>query len=142
MATNNFGIMLIDDDEVDIMNIRRSFKKNNILNPLYVANDGLEALAMLRGDGASKITPLPKVILLDINMPKMNGFEFLDVIRQDAELKSLSVFMLTTSNQDEDLINAYKYNVAGYIIKPVAMQDFMASVASLNMYWQLIELPD
>jgi len=142
MAAKNFGIMLIDDDEVDIMNIRRSFKKNNILNPLYVANDGLEALAMLKGDGVDKITPLPKVILLDINMPKMNGFEFLEKIRQDEELKSLSVFMLTTSNQDEDLVNAYKYNVAGYIIKPVAMQDFMSSVASLNMYWQLIELPD
>jgi CheY-like chemotaxis protein len=133
--------MLVDDDEVDIMNIRRSFKKNNILNPLYVAHNGLEALAMLKGEGVDKIDPLPKVVLLDINMPKMNGFEFLEKIREDDELKSLSIFMLTTSNQDEDLVNAYKYNVAGYIIKPVAMQDFMASVASLNMYWQLIELP-
>lgn len=140
MTVTDFDILVIDDDEVDIMNIRRSFKKNNIVNQLHVANNGVEALAMLKGDGVKKLNPMPKLILLDINMPKMNGFEFLNQIRQDGELRSLNIFMLTTSNHDEDYVNARQYNIAGYIVKPVVIQDFMARVASLNLCWQFGEL--
>ena len=101
--TADISILLVEDDEVDIMNIKRAFKKNQIPNPLFVANNGLEALDMLLGDnGAIKIEPTPKIILLDINMPKMNGIEFLSKLREISTLKSISVFVMTTSNEDKD----------------------------------------
>ncbi|MFV2056270.1 MAG: response regulator [Thiohalomonadales bacterium] len=140
MSVSKFDILVIDDDEVDVMNIRRAFKKNNIINRLHVAHNGVEALAMLQGVGAKILNPLPKIILLDIDMPKMNGFEFLEKIRTNENLRTLNVFILTTSNHDQDYVNAHKYDIAGYIVKPVVIQDFMASVASLNLCWQFGEL--
>lgn len=137
----DFSILLVEDDEVDIMNIKRSFEKNKIANNLHIAHNGLEALKMLRGDNMPKPDPLPKIVLLDINMPKMNGIEFLQEIRKDPELRSLTVFVLTTSNEDQDRWDAYDLNVAGYILKPVGMDKFMGAVSKLHMYWQLIELP-
>ncbi|MDP2187834.1 MAG: response regulator [Sphingobacteriaceae bacterium] len=116
------NILLVEDDEVDVMNIKRAFKKNNITNPLFRAINGLEALAMLRGeDGVDPIVPLPKIILLDLNMPKMGGIEFLKVLRTDERLAGISVFVMTTSNEDRDKVEAYKLNVAGYILKPLSM---------------------
>src|ERR1700685_2147108 len=92
------NIMLVEDDDIDIMSMKRSFKKNNIQNPLFIANDGVEALDMLRGtNGVEKIVPTPKIIITDINMPKMNGHEFLKELRADKELRAISVFVLTTS---------------------------------------------
>ena len=105
------NILLVEDDEVDVMNVKRAFSKNNIKNDLYVAGNGVEALEMLRGS----IVPLPRIIILDINMPKMNGIEFLKELRMDENLKNISVFVMTTSNEDSDKINAYNLNVAGYI---------------------------
>ena len=100
-------ILLVEDDAVDVMNVQRAFKKNNIKNPLAVAGNGLEALCMLRGEeGFAKISPRPQIILLDLNMPKMNGLEFLKELRQDPELRSISVFVMTTSNDDRDRIEA------------------------------------
>lgn len=141
MSNKEFSILLVEDDEVDIMNVQRSFKKSNILNPLHVAHNGLEALNMLTGEGQPPLEPLPKIVLLDINMPKMNGIEFLQAIRKNPKLKNLTVFVLTTSNDDQDRWNAYDLNVAGYILKPVVAEKFMNAVAKLHMYWQLIELP-
>lgn len=138
MNKNEIAILLVEDDEVDVMNVKRAFKKNNILNPLHLANNGIAALEMLRSENLS---PRPQIILLDINMPKMNGIEFLEEIRKDPELKSLSVFVLTTSNEDEDRVSAYKHNVAGYIIKPVGVESFLNAMASLKLYWKLIEFP-
>ncbi|HPD65098.1 MAG TPA: response regulator [Bacteroidia bacterium] len=135
------SIMLVEDDMVDQMNVQRAFKKNNMQNPLIIANNGLEALNMLRGNGGEKINPLPKIILLDINMPKMNGIEFLREIRKDEELKSIPVFIMTTSNEDSDRINAYNLNVAGYILKPLNFEKFVAAVGTLKSYWKIIELP-
>src|SRR3569832_1827065 len=111
-------ILLVEDDEVDIMNVKRAFKKNNILNPLHIAHNGLDALAMLRGNaeqGIEKITPTPKVILLDLNMPRMGGLEFLKELRSDPALKSISVYVMTTSDEESDKFTAYNLNVAGYI---------------------------
>ena len=137
------NILLVEDDQVDIMNVQRAFKKNNIINPLHIANNGLEALEMLRGEDASKkLNPLPKIVLLDLNMPKMNGLEFLKEIRNDENLKSLHVFVMTTSADDQDKINAYEHNVAGYILKPLSFEKFTNSVAILNNYWKLCELPE
>jgi len=132
-------ILLVDDDEVDVMNVQRAFKKNNISNPLYVANNGLEALDLLRGPAA---IPGPRrLILLDLNMPKMSGLEFLRTIREDSALRSLTVVVLTTSDDERDRIEAYNLNVAGYMLKPVTFAAFIEAMATLNKYWTINEFP-
>lgn len=131
------NILLVEDDEVDIMNVQRAFKKNNINNPLHIAHNGIEALELLR----SGSIPMPPIIILDINMPKMNGIEFLQELRQDPELNRISVFVMTTSNEDSDKINAYNLNVAGYILKPLSFEKFISAVATLDRYWKLCERP-
>ncbi len=142
MMDNKVSILLVEDDEVDVMNIQRAFKKNHISNPLHIAGNGLQALAMLRGtDGEEEFNPTPKIILLDINMPKMNGIEFLKELRSDADLRSISVFILTTSDEEKDRIAAYDLNVAGYILKPVEPGKFIDAVKILDVFWSLIELP-
>lgn len=141
MTMNNIvNILLVDDDDVDCMSVRNAFKKNNIMNPLFVAHDGIDALDMLRGtNGMEKIQPTPRIILLDINMPRMNGLEFLKEIREDVELHNISIFVMTTSNSDSDKIEAYNYNVAGYIVKPLSPEKFVTAVSTLNNFWQLCE---
>ncbi|MGB5962682.1 MAG: response regulator [Coleofasciculaceae cyanobacterium] len=136
------SLLLIDDDEVDVMTVKRAFKKNNITNPLYIANNGLEALTMLRGTEMPKLLlGQRRLILLDLNMPKMSGIEFLRELRTDPELKSMPVIVLTTSNEEQDKVEAYNLNVAGYIIKPVTFSKFVEAVATLNKYWTLSEMP-
>ena len=140
MTDKIVNILLVEDDEVDVMNVQRAFKKNNILNPLTVAYNGVEALDKLRGtNNTPKINPLPRIILLDINMPKMNGLEFLKELRADPALHHISVFIMTTSNDDKDRIEAYNYNVAGYVIKPITFENFVEAVSILNNFWQLCE---
>ena len=133
-------ILLVEDDEVDIMNVKRAFKKNNISNPLLVAHNGIEALDLLRNKPLD--VPKPKIVLLDLNMPKMGGIEFLREIRQDPNLSKLSVFIMTTSNEDGDKIDAFNLNVAGYILKPLSMERFIGAVSTLNSYWTLCEFPE
>lgn len=135
-------ILLVDDDEVDVMNVQRAFKKNNISNPLYIASNGLEALDLLRGQGAQQIPGPRRLVLLDLNMPKMNGLEFLRAIREDPALRSLTVVVLTTSDDERDRIEAYNLNVAGYILKPVTFTAFVEAMATLNKYWTINEFPD
>jgi CheY-like chemotaxis protein len=132
-------ILLVEDDEVDVMNVKRAFKKNNISNQLVIASNGLEALTLLRSETLEY--PRPKIVLLDLNMPKMGGIEFLKEIRQDPSLSSLSVFVMTTSNEDSDKIEAFNLNVAGYILKPLSMDRFISAVSTLNSYWTLCEYP-
>lgn len=136
MSEKMVNILLVEDDEVDVMNVKRAFLKNNIKNPLFVAGNGVEALEMLE----TSIVPLPRIIILDINMPKMNGIEFLKIVRETERLKNISVFVMTTSNEDSDKIKAYDLNVAGYILKPLSFEKFLASVATLKNYWQLCEM--
>ncbi len=136
------NILLVEDDEVDVMNVRRAFKKNNITHPLYVASNGLEALAKLRAqDNSISIPADRRLILLDLNMPKMGGIEFLKHLRTDPNLRTIPVIVLTTSNQDKDRVEAYDLNVAGYILKPVTFANFAETMATLNKYWALCELP-
>ena len=137
MDARALNVLLIDDDEVDVMNVQRAFKKNNIINPLYVAHNGLEALELLR---SNKVPSERRLVLLDLNMPKMNGLEFLREVRNDPELRSLTVIVLTTSDDERDKVEAYNLNVAGYIVKPVTFQSFVEAVAALNTYWSLNEL--
>ncbi len=139
-AAINF--LLVEDDEVDVKNVQRAFKKNNINNPLHVAGNGEEALEKLRGNGNPPIIPPPQVILLDLNMPKMGGLEFLQEIRKDPRFKSLSVFVLTTSDEERDKIAAYNFNIAGYILKPLEFGQFMDTIKTLEAYWTLCEFPN
>ncbi len=138
------NVLLVEDDEVDIMNVERAFKKGNINNPLYIARNGIEALIMLRG-GNEKLKEVPnerRLILLDINMPKMSGLEFLQALRADKKLKFTPVVMLTTSNQDRDMIEAFDLNVAGYLLKPVTFSKFVDLMETLNRYWSSSEMPN
>lgn len=135
------NILLVEDDEVDVMNVKRAFKKNNITDPLYFASNGLEALELLRGNSNLPVMPRERrLILLDLNMPKMNGIEFLRELRADPELKLIPVIVLTTSNEDRDKVEAYNLNVAGYILKPVTFSNFVEAVGTLNKYWTLSEM--
>jgi CheY-like chemotaxis protein len=136
--TAPLNILLVEDDEVDVMNIQRAFKLNHITNPLYIAANGVEALDMLRGDGMPRER---RIVLLDLNMPRMNGIEFLQELRADPELSSIPVIVLTTSNDDRDKVMAYDMNVAGYLLKPVRFADFSELMVTLNKYWTLVELP-
>ena len=136
------NILLVEDDEVDVMNVRRAFKKGHITNPLYVAGNGIEALAMLRDNGHPAIVPHERrLILLDLNMPKMNGIEFLTELRADHKLKQIPVVILTTSSEDRDRVSAYDLNVAGYLLKPVTFSTFVETMTTLNQYWTLCEMP-
>ena len=131
-------ILLIEDDEVDVMTVKRAFVKARITNQVFVAQNGVEALELLRSDG---IPPSRRLVLLDLNMPKMNGIEFLREIRKDPVLSKLTVVVLTTSNEDRDRVEAYQLNVAGYLLKPVTFHDFADVMATLNKYWTLMEMP-
>jgi CheY-like chemotaxis protein len=132
------NILLVEDDEVDVMNVRRAFKKNNIGNPLWVAGNGVDALALLRG---TEIPRDRRLVLLDLNMPRMNGIEFLRELRADPELGLTPVVVLTTSDDERDRVDAYNLNVAGYILKPVTFVSFVEAMATLNKYWTLVEMP-
>jgi CheY-like chemotaxis protein len=132
------NILLVEDDDVDVMNVRRAFQKNHITNPLFVATNGVDALEQLRG---GKIPRDRRIVLLDLNMPQMNGIEFLREIRRDPELNLMPVVVLTTSNDERDRIEAYNLNVAGYLLKPVTFSNFCEVMAALNKYWALVELP-
>lgn len=142
MQPQMLNILLVEDDEVDVMNVRRAFKKGHISNPLYVAGNGIEALAMLRQHEHPAAVPLDRrLILLDLNMPKMNGIEFLTELRADPHLKPIPVVILTTSNEDRDRVSAYNLNVAGYLLKPVTFSTFVETMTTLNQYWALCEMP-
>jgi CheY-like chemotaxis protein len=141
-AERELNILLVEDDEVDVMNVQRALKKNNITSPLYRAANGIEALTMLRSNQVLTTDPLRRLlILLDLNMPKMGGLEFLKELRADPTLRHLPVVILSTSKQDDDLATAYEYNVAGYILKPVTFSNFVKTIDVLNRYWLLSELP-
>ena len=138
MLERKLNIFLVDDDELDVMNVQRAFRKNAVQTPLYIAHDGVEALRMLR----SGVVPAERrIILLDLNMPRMGGIEFLREIRADAKLRSSSVIVLTTSAEDRDRVEAYNLNVAGYIVKPVTVAAFSDIMSTLTRYWSLNELP-
>ena len=138
MSEKQLNILCVDDDTVDVMNVQRAFQKANIANPLFIAGDGLEALEMLRGESIPKQN---RLVLLDLNMPRMNGIEFLRELRQDPVLKGTCVVVLTTSNDTRDKVEAYNLNVAGYLTKPVTFANFVEVMATLNKYWMLVEMP-
>ncbi|MCL5061556.1 MAG: response regulator [Candidatus Thermoplasmatota archaeon] len=136
MKTTCKAIMLVEDDEVDAMTVRRALKELHVGNPLVQAENGEEALAYLRQPGQVK----PCIILLDLNMPVMGGIEFLQIVKRDAALKRIPVVVLTTSDEQEDKVASFDLGVAGYIRKPVDYKQFVEAVRSIDAYWTLSEL--
>lgn len=129
-------ILLIEDDKIDQMTVQRAFEKANIKNTLHVVNNGLEGLEFLKENYTNRL-----VILLDLNMPKMNGYEFLKEIRKDEKYKLMNVVVLTTSEAEEDLVKSYELGISGYIVKPVDTGKFVEAVASVNAYWECCRMP-
>jgi CheY-like chemotaxis protein len=126
-------VLLVDDDEVDYMNVKRAFKKNQLIHELQYKHNGLVAIEYLRE--VKDFSELPNVIILDINMPQMNGHEFLDEIRQDDRLKHIVVYILTTSSQDADVSKAYTKQVSGYLLKPLDFDEFRETINKLDGLW-------
>tara|TARA_R110001606_G_scaffold130619_1_gene266182 strand:+ start:93 stop:521 length:429 start_codon:yes stop_codon:yes gene_type:complete len=135
------SILIVDDDEVVIMGLQRTLKKMKFDNPSYTANDGIEALALLRGSAGNAPLQAPCLILLDLNMPRMNGHEFLEEIRNDPALRQSIIFVLTTSNSRDDKHRAYDKNVAGYIVKPIGRGTFGDTLSLLEKYQSVVDLP-
>lgn len=131
------AILLVEDDEVDAMTVRRALKELHVSNPLMQVENGEEALSYLRQPDQI----LPCIILLDLNMPVMGGIEFLQVVKHDADLKRIPVVVLTTSDEQEDKVASFDLGVAGYIRKPVDYQQFVEAVRKVDAYWTLSELP-
>lgn len=139
--TRSVSILLVEDDEIDIAAVRRALAVLKIANPLYVANDGIEALEILRGGDGNEPLAKPYIIILDLNMPRMDGREFLDAIRKDPDLKEAVIFIMTTSRDEADKRAAYAHHVAGYIIKEDPIGTFREAISLLDNYWRLVELP-
>lgn len=135
----NMPILLVDDDRIDVMTVKRAFEKNKITNILHVASNGEEALNLLRGLGTA--APVrPGLILLDLNMPVMNGIEFLEIAKTDPSLKRIPVVVLTTSIEGEDKDKCFDLGVAGYFIKPVVFERFVEAINAIDRYWTLSEI--
>ena len=134
-------LFVVDDDEIDRETILRSVEERGLNNPVRVARDGEEALEILKGQGGERIRT-PYLILLDLNMPRMNGIELLQQIRQDPALHRSVVFVLTTSNAETDRMAAYNLNVAGYILKAKAGLEFERVVELIDQFERSVEFPN
>ena len=131
-------ILLVEDDSVDAMTVKRALKDLKVTNQLVHKTNGEEALEYLRSEGSKK----PCVILLDLNMPKMNGIEFLKIVKQDEVLKKIPVVVLTTSEDEQDKVETFNLGVAGYMAKPTNYKKFVETVRAIDLYWTLSELPN
>ncbi len=130
-------ILLVEDDRVDVLSVRRAFNELRIANPLEVVGNGEAGLEWLR-DGAN---PRPCLILLDLNMPRMNGLEFLRLMKSDEELKRIPVIVLTSSKGEQELLETYEHGVVGYIVKPANYLQLVEVMRVIDLYWTLSEVP-
>lgn len=130
-------ILLVEDDSIDALTVKRALNDIKVTNPLNIVGNGEKALEFLRNEEKEK----PGIILLDLNMPKMNGIEFLKIAKQDAQLKKIPVVVLTTSREEQDMVESFNLGVAGYMIKPVDYMQFVEVIRTINLYWTLSELP-
>ena len=134
---NSKPILLVEDDTVDVMTVKRALKDVQVTSELVPAGDGEQALAYLRDDGNAK----PCVILLDLNMPKMNGIEFMRIIKADEVLQRIPIIVLTTSNSDHDISKSFELGAAGYMLKSVDYKKFIEIIKTIDLYWTLSKLP-
>ncbi len=137
MMRSKKPILLVEDDEVDVLTVRRALKDLEVANKLAVAPNGEVALEMLKDTGA----PRPALILLDLNMPRMTGLEFLRRVRSNDCAQGIPIVVLTTSRQDQDVVQGFRYNVAGFMVKPVDYQKFVEVMQAIDLYWSMSELP-
>lgn len=135
----NRPILLVEDDAVDQMLLQRALESLHIPNRLEIANNGEEALELLR---RSRGEDRPSIVLIDLNMPRMNGFEFLRALREDKTLRMLPVIVLTTSKEKKDIRRSYELGVAGYIAKPVDYLEFVEVIKAIEKYWSYCEHPE
>ncbi len=133
--------LVVDDDEVAIMGMKRAIRKLKLSNPVEIARDGEEALAMLRSEGDTGVRR-PFIVTLDLNMPRMGGLEFLEEIRRDRSLQDAIIFVVTTSDAPKDIAAAYSRNIAGYIVKDDAYQTLKSALGLLRSYTTAVRLPD
>ena len=138
MSKTKPTILLIEDDRVDAMTVKRALKEIHVTNPLDIVSNGEEGLEYL-GDPEKRD---PCIILLDLNMPKMNGIEFLKIVKADDNFKRFPVIVLTTSTEEQDKVDSFNLGVAGYMLKPVDYQQFVEVVRTIHLYWTLSELPN
>ena len=141
LYTKPLNILLVDDDDGDAKAVQRAFHKAKIANNMLRAVDGMDALDMLRGVNGKEKVSSPCILLVDLNMPRMSGIQLIQVLREDNELSHSIAFILTTSKHQEDKIAAYNLNVAGYILKATAGQDFLNLVNLVDCYWRIVEMP-
>lgn len=134
-------ILLLEDNDVDVEGIQRAFRQYRVANPVVLAQDGVEGLELLRRPPQEGGVPRPCMILLDLEMPRMNGVEFLQEVRADPDLRGLTAFVLTTSSRDQDVTSSYELNVAGYMLKSKVGDDFAGLVDLLSVYWKVVEFP-
>jgi len=140
MSGKQLSILLIDDDDVAIESATRNLRRHGIDFPIYVAHNGHDGIEALRGNGPNGALPKALVVLLDLNMPVMNGFEFLETVREDPALRSTVVFVLTTSDSDTDRTRAYHECIAGYMVKSAVGRQFSNLASLLRSYHVAIEL--
>ena len=137
------SILLVEDDQMDVMNVQRELRRQHIEVPLTHARNGREALDLLRGENGQEKIAKPNLVMLDINMPRMNGLELLEALRADPEFADLNVFIMTTSDLDSDRFKAQQLAVSGYIIKPLSFETFGeggTSVDGFSLFLDLIQL--
>lgn len=134
--------LLIDDDRVNLVATERAMARLGLRNPIRTAHDGRDALALLRGEDGREPVTTPYVILLDINMPQMDGFELLDELRSDPALADAVVFILSSSNAKADVMRAYRHNVAGYIVKADTVANQLAALAMIEKFTRIVVLPE
>lgn len=139
MSGQEIKFLIVEDNELDVENITRSFRRLNVGNSYVRAIDGIEALDVLRGENGHTPIDRPYIILLDINMPRMNGIEFLNELRSDPNLADSLVFVLTTSDRQKDIDDAFAHNICGYLEKPVKVDQMFQSLKALDIFWQLTE---
>ncbi|MBI5827918.1 MAG: response regulator [Deltaproteobacteria bacterium] len=135
-------ILMVEDNPADVRLTVEAFKDAKVLNHLNVVHDGEEALAYLRRNGKYAGVPRPDLVLLDLNLPKMDGREVLEEIKKDADLKRIPVVVLTTSNDERDILKAYDLHVNAYVTKPVALDQFVKIVEAVDDFWfSVVKLP-
>lgn len=137
----NINILLVEDDDGDAKALKRAFQKLAIAFPITRAVNGREALDILKGANGKEKMPSPQILLVDLNMPKMNGIQFIQALRADDELRQSIVFVLTTSKHEEDKMAAYELNIAGYVAKVTAGEDFLNLVRLVDDYRRIVEMP-
>lgn len=140
MIRDSTYILLVEDNQDDVDLTIRALKKNGLINEVAVARDGAEALDLLfgRGDYAGSSTVLPQLILLDIRLPKLSGLEVLKELRRDERTRFLPVVMLTSSKEEQDLIDSYGHGANSYVQKPVSFDEFNEAVRQLGVYWLVL----